>query len=89
MSPEELVSWQRSCGLRRDADAARVLGLSIDAYRRQRRGTSRVSRQTEIIANYYAVHGPSLARIAEYARRAALLAAPAVIKGELANSLLR
>lgn len=66
MTPEELSRWQRRNGLRTDAAAAFVLGISVGTYRRKRKGRIRISRATELLTLYYEVHHAiSPLRIAE------------------------
>jgi hypothetical protein len=53
MTAAELVAWQRRNGIRTDAEAARVLGISPATYWRKRKGRTRITRQTEMLCGYY------------------------------------
>lgn len=65
MTAAELRDWQQRTGIRTDSEAASIVGLSLSAYRRQRSGRARVSRQTELLALRHEIgYAPDLLRLA-------------------------
>jgi len=60
MAPEELAAWQKRCGLRTDAEAARALGMGVSSYRQKRTGRASIPRQTELLCAYYEVFSAHL-----------------------------
>lgn len=70
-----LADWQRENRLT-NADAARLLGLSVSAYCRQKSGRSRVSRQTKLLCNYVEIVNTNWLNIAEIATNLARVCEP-------------
>jgi len=52
MTGAELRQWQRRCGLRTDAAAARAVGVSPGTFRRYCNGTSPIPPMLEILSSF-------------------------------------
>jgi hypothetical protein len=73
ITPQELVAWQRRCGLRTDAHAAAALGISVVSYRRKRHGRIAITKQNELLILYYEMFGMRWLAVAEAAYKLARL----------------
>lgn len=68
MTSEELRDWQRRCGLRTDADAARVLQVSVGTFRKKINGRAPITGRDEIIAALFRLYAQDWLAIAAAAR---------------------
>jgi hypothetical protein len=73
VTPAEVCGWQARCGLKTDAQAAHVLGLSVPSYRRKRTGRSKVTRQTALLMAYFEIYSDRWLALSEAAYRLAQL----------------
>src|SRR6266705_4713904 len=65
MTPTELRAWQKRCGLRTHAEAAKALGIAVSTYRQKRTGRASITKQTELLCAYYEIYGVHWAQVAE------------------------